>query len=594
LFHPPDQLQSVKMNRPESYEDSQLYRLRHTAAHLLAMAAIEYDPNVKLAIGPPIENGFYYDFEFTKPLTDETLTQLEQTIQELIKQDLTVEQSEVNRTKAIELFEKNHQPYKAELVHGLTDEKVGFYTIGKFADLCKGPHVKTTGEIKALKLLTIAGAYWRGSENNPMLTRIYGTAFESKKELDTYLAQLEEAKKRDHKKLGPALDLFVFSELVGPGLPLWTPRGMVVRQLLDDFVWQLRSEKGYERVEIPHIAKKDLYEKSGHWEKFKDDLYVIETREGKQFVVKPMNCPHHTQIFARKPWSYREMPQRYANTTMVYRDEQSGELAGLSRVISITQDDAHVFCRPDQVKDELSAIWEIVEKFYRQFGFGLRVRLSVRDKATPEKYLGNQELWETAEKELEKMAVAKKANFFIGAGEANFYGPKLDFMASDSLGREWQVATIQLDMNLPKRFELSYVNADGKDEEVVMIHAAIMGSIERFTSILIEHTGGEFPAWLAPVQAVVLPIGEKFSQYAADVTKTLKQAGIRVSLDDSNESLGKRIRHAETQKTPYILVVGEKEVAAKTVSVRHRGNPEQTSQTVEEFSHVADLQRSVS
>ncbi len=568
----------------EKYEESQLYRVRHTAAHLLAMAAIEYDPDVKLAIGPPIEHGFYYDFEFTKPITDETLKTFEKTIAKLIQKDLPVTESTVERAKAIEIFEKQHQPYKTELAQGLTDQKVGFYTIDKFADLCKGPHVKSTGEVKAVKLLSIAGAYWRGSENNPMLTRIYGTAFESKKELDTYLAQLEEAKKRDHKKLGPALDLFVFSELVGPGLPLWTPHGTIIRQLLDEFVWQLRQEKGYERVEIPHIAKKDLYEKSGHWEKFKDDLYVIETREGKQFVVKPMNCPHHTQIFARKLWSYRDMPQRYANTTMVYRDEQSGELAGLSRVLSITQDDAHVFCRADQVVEEMGAIWEIVEKFYKTFGFKLEPRLSFWDPAHKEKYLGDETLWVRAQGEIQDLAEKKLGHDISPThGEAAFYGPKIDFMATDSLGREWQVATIQLDMNLPKRFELSFINAEGKAEEVVMIHAAIMGSIERFTSILIEHTAGEFPLWLAPLQVAVMPIGENFTKYAETVVTQLKQAGVRVLLDDANESLGKRIRQAEKQKTPFILVVGEKEEAAKNISVRTRANPDQKTQTVADF-----------
>lgn len=571
------------MKAHQKYEETNLYKVRHTAAHLLAMAALEYDPEVKLAIGPPIDNGFYYDFEFTKPVSDETLKDLEKSMRKLVGRNFPIEHKFLSRNEALGQTKKFKQTFKEELINDLPDQELSHYGIDTFWDLCKGPHVAKTGEVKALKLLSIAGAYWRGSENNPMLTRIYGTAFESQKELDTYLAQLEEAKKRDHKKVGPALDLFVFSELVGPGLPLWTPKGMVVRQLLDDFVWQLRREKGYDRVEIPHLAKKDLYEKSGHWEKFKDDLYVIETREGKQFVVKPMNCPHHTQIFARKRWSYRDMPQRYANTTMVYRDEQSGELSGLSRVLSITQDDAHVFCRPDQVNNELLAVWDIVEKFYGRFGFGLRVRLSVRDKSAPEKYLGSQELWESAEQSLEKMAIKKKADYFIGEGEANFYGPKLDFMASDSLGREWQVATIQLDMNLPKRFELNYINADGKEEEVVMIHAAIMGSIERFTSILIEHTGGDFPVWLAPVQAVVLPISEKFDSYAASVASELKAAGVRFELDNSSESLGKRIRIAETQKIPFILVVGAKEEESKTISVRSRKTPEQTTQTTQDL-----------
>ncbi|QQG50259.1 MAG: threonine--tRNA ligase [Candidatus Berkelbacteria bacterium] len=571
------------MKSQKPYEDSRLYRIRHTAAHLLAMAVLEYDPKAKLAIGPPIEHGFYYDFEFTKPINDEVLRNLEKTIGQLIAKNLPVEHKTLTRSEALGRAKKEHQPYKEELINDLPDKELSHYVIGDFWDLCKGPHVASTGEVKAVKLLGIAGAYWRGSENNPMLTRIYGTAFESKKELDEHLKMLEEAKKRDHKKLGVALDLFVFSPLVGPGLPLWTPKGTVIRELLDDFVWELRRKKGYEKVEIPHLAKKDLYEKSGHWDKFKDDLFVIETREGKQFAVKPMNCPHHTQIFARKKWSYREMPQRYANTTMVYRDEQSGELAGLSRVISITQDDAHVFCRPDQVSEELDAIWDIVEEFYSRFGFRLEVRLSFHDPKTPEKYLGDPKIWKNSEAELEKTAKKRGAKYLVAPGEANFYGPKIDFMAYDSLERQWQVATIQLDMNLPKRFELTFVNPAGKDEDVVMIHAAIMGSIERFVSILIEHFGGEFPVWLAPVQVVVLPLSEKFVTYADKVSDELHQSGVRVETDDSNESLGKRIRQAEGQKIPFILVVGEKEQTAKTVAVRERHTPEQSTVSVEQF-----------
>jgi threonyl-tRNA synthetase len=572
------------MKTHQKYEDSNLYKVRHTAAHLLAMAALEYDPDVKLAIGPPIDNGFYYDFAFSKPVTDETLKELERAMRKLAGRNIPIEHKTLPRSEALGQTKKNKQPFKEELINDLPDQELSHYGIDTFWDLCKGPHVAKTGEVKALKLLSIAGAYWRGSENNPMLTRIYGTAFESQKELDEYLAQLEEAKKRDHKKVGPALDLFVFSELVGPGLPLWTPKGMVVRQLLDDFVWQLRREKGYERVEIPHLAKKDLYEKSGHWEKFKEDLFVIETREGKQYVVKPMNCPHHTQIFARKRWSYRDMPQRYANTTMVYRDEQSGELSGLSRVLSITQDDAHVFCRPDQVVEEMGKVWDIIETFYGKFGFKLEPRLSFWDPNQKDKYLGDEMLWVRAQGELQDLAEKKMGRDLAPVhGEAAFYGPKIDFMAIDSLGREWQVATIQLDMNLPKRFELNYINAEGKEEEVVMIHAAIMGSIERFTSILIEHTGGEFPVWLTPVQAVVLPISEKFDKYAEAVAAKLKTAGVRYEVDSSSESLGKRIRIAETHKVPFILVVGAKEAESETISVRSRKTPEQETMSVADF-----------
>ena len=375
---------------------------------------------------------------------------------------------------------------------------------------------------------------------------------------------------RDHRRLGQELDLFPFSDLVGSGLPLWTPKGTILRQELDDFVWELRKKYGYEKVEIPHITKKELYEKSGHWDKFKDDLFRITTREGYEFALKPMNCPHHTQIFARKPFSYREMPQRYANTTMCYRDEQSGELNGLSRVRAFTQDDAHVFCREPQIKEEFLKIWDIVQEFYGKFGFDLRIRLSFHDPKEPEKYLGDKEKWAHAEGILREIAEEKGAETFEGMGEAAFYGPKLDFMGKDSLGREWQVATIQLDMNMPDRFDLTCVNEKGEKERIVMIHAAIMGSIERFLSVIIEHVGGVFPLWLSPVQARVLPIADAHKAYAEEVLKELKTAGIRAEIDESNETLGKKIREAKTQKIPYTLVIGDSEVAAKTATLEGR------------------------
>ncbi|MDO8655535.1 MAG: threonine--tRNA ligase [bacterium] len=573
----------------EKYESSDLYKIRHTASHILAMAAHEFDPEVKFAIGPPIESGFYYDFEFSKPVTESDLSTIEKSMNKIIAANFPVTHELLSHKEGLEKIKKDDQPYKVELAEGIEDEKLGFYTIDWFRDLCKGPHVKSTGEIKAFKLLNVAGAYWRGDEKKAMLTRIYGTAFGSKKELDVHLAQLEEAKKRDHKKLGPQLDLFLFSDLVGAGLPLWTPKGNTLRLILDDYVWGLRSKKGYERVEIPHIAKSDLYKKSGHWDKFKDDLMTIETREGHTFVLKPMNCPHHTQIFARKQWSYRELPQRYANTTMVYRDEQTGELAGLSRVRSITQDDAHVFCRPDQVKDELLAVWDIVGELYAKVGFkDLSVRLSFRDPAQPNKYLGEARVWQKAEAELEQLAKQQKAKYEIAPGEAAFYGPKVDFMARDSLNRQWQLATIQLDMNLPERFDLNFTNSEGKEEKVIMIHAAIMGSIERFLSVLIEHYAGNFPLWLAPVQAKILPISEKFANYGQSVAEELAKSGIRFELDDASETLGKRIRNAENQKVPFILIVGEKEVADETVTVRSRQEVEQKTVKLTELVKVFD------
>lgn len=573
--------------KTESYEQSNLYQLRHTAAHVLAMAALEWDPKVKLAIGPPIENGFYYDFEFSKSISDAELLVLEQSMQNIIDKNYKIEQKTLSRKEALTKAEAEKQPYKRELIEDLNDKEVTFYGINTFWELCKGPHVKRTGEIKAFKLLSIAGAYWRGSEKRAMLTRIYGTAFESIKALRQHLAMLEEAKKRDHRKLGPQLDLFVFSDLVGSGLPLWTPKGMAMREVLDNFVWRLRQNAGYQKVEIPHLAKKDLYETSGHWEKFQDGLFKIETREGHQFVIKPMNCPHHTQIFKRRLWSYRDLPQRYANTTMVYRDEQSGELSGLSRVISITQDDAHVFCRPSQVKEEMAKIWEIINHFYKAVGFKLEVRLSFRDPATPEKYVGTTSLWDKAEKELADLAKKQGVRTRLGLGEATFYGPKIDFMARDSLGREWQVATIQLDMNMPERFDLTSVNEEGKPEQVVMIHCAIMGSIERYISILIEHFAGDFPFWLSPVQIKILPLSEKVLDYGHTVTNELQKAGYRVELDESSETLGKKIRSAEIEKIPNLLIIGSKEAENKTVTVRTRHTPEQATLKLEVF--VASL-----
>ncbi|MFZ2299580.1 MAG: threonine--tRNA ligase [Candidatus Moraniibacteriota bacterium] len=396
------------------------------------------------------------------------------------------------------------------------------------------------------------------------------------------MPQLPEETINDHKRLGRELDLFVFSDLIGSGLPLWTPKGTLLRDLLDDFVWQLRQRYGYQKVEIPHITKKELYETSGHWDKFKDELFRITTREGHEFALKPMNCPHHTQIYARKPWSYRELPQRYANSTMCYRDEQTGELNGLLRVRAFTQDDAHVFCRESQVKEEFLKIWDIVEAFYTTFGFDLRIRLSFRDPAHPENFLGDQKRWKRAEDMLRDITKEKGAAASDGTGEAAFYGPKLDFMAKDNLGREWQVATIQLDMNMPERFDLTCINEKGEKERIVMIHAAIMGSIERFLSIIIEHYVGAFPVWLAPVQAVVLPIGEGHRAFAQDVTQALRDNGIRVELDASDESLGKRVRTAKVQKIPYLLVIGDKEVAAKNVTLEHRSEGSLGTQTLEQ------------
>ncbi len=559
---------------------------RHSLAHLLAAAVLELYPDTKNTIGPSVDNGFYYDFEFTSPKSDDDLKEIEKRMKKILPKWKGFQKSEVSPAEAREHFKDN--PYKLELIEELVSkgESLTFYTSGEFVDLCRGGHIDDMGEIEedSWRLSRVAGAYWRGDEKNKMLTRIYGLAFDTKNELKAYDIKMEEAEKRDHKKLGKELDLFVFSDLVGSGLPLWTPKGTLVRNLLDDFVWELRKKYDYMKVEIPHITKKELYEKSGHWDKFKDELFRITTREGHEFAMKPMNCPHHTQIFARKQWSYREMPQRYANSTMCYRDEQTGELAGLSRVRSFTQDDAHVFCRESQAKEEFLKIWEIVHDFYKTFGFSLRIRLSLHDPKSPEKYLGGPERWGQAEKMLQEIAKDKKAETFEAIGEAAFYGPKLDFMAQDSIGREWQVATIQLDMNLPERFDLFCINEKGEKERIVMIHAAIMGSIERFMSIIIEHFGGAFPLWLSPVQIKILPISDSHLEYAKGIFDKLKSEGIRVELDSSKESLGKKIRNAKTEKIPYVLVLGDKEVEENRLTLESRDNGNLGQLTLEELS----------
>lgn len=571
-------------------ELSSIEKQRHSAAHLLAMAVLEKYPHAKLGIGPTIENGFYYDFDLPESISAEVLPELEKIIKRLISEGLGFERSELGVAEATKYFDS--QPYKVELIADLEKDdntSVSLYKTGTFTDLCRGGHVDSTKEINpdGLKLMKVAGAYWRGDENRPMLQRIYGVLFETKEELEAYVKQLEEAELRDHKRLGKELDLFAFSDLVGAGLPLWTPKGAILRNLLDDYVWSLRKKKGYQKVEIPHITKKDLYEKSGHWHKFSEELFRIKTREGHEFAMKPMNCPHHTQIFARKPHSYREMPVRYANTTMCYRDEQTGELAGLSRVRAFAQDDAHVFCRTSQIKDEVNAIWDIVEQFYKTVGFSeLTIRLSRRDPDQPEKYLGNPEDWNKAEDALREIITSHDKEYVDGVGEAAFYGPKIDFIARDAIGRQWQVATIQLDFNQPERFDLFCINEKGEEERVTMIHAAIMGSIDRFLSILIEHHAGAFPAWLSPVQVTIIPVSDKFNAYATEhVLEPLLGYGIRAELDDANESVGKKIRNATKQKVPYILVIGEKEIESGHVAVRSRDAGELGSLTIEQFIH---------
>ncbi len=563
-----------------------LQQRRHSLAHLLAAAVLELWPDAKRTIGPAIDDGFYYDFEFSKPISEDDLPKIEAKMREILPTWTSFDREEVTADDAKKAYALN--PYKLELIDEFSGkgQTLTFYRSGTFSDLCRGGHSEGMNTIdpQSFKLSKVAGAYWRGDEKKAQLTRIYGVAFETKDELTSYLTMLEEAKKRDHKILGPAMDLFTFSDLVGAGLPLWTPKGTLVRSLLDQFVWSLRSAKGYERVDIPHITKKDLYVTSGHWEKYQNDLFKIISREGHEFALKPMNCPHHTQIYARKQWSYRELPQRYANTTMCYRDEQSGELAGLSRVRAFAQDDAHVFCRMVQVKEEFLKIWDFIHEFYSAFGFTLKVRLSLRDPEHPENYLGEDANWVFAENMLREIATEKNADAYDGPGEAAFYGPKLDFMAKDAIGREWQVATIQLDMSMPERFNLTCMNEQGEKERIVMIHAAIMGSLERFMAILIEHTAGVFPLWLTPVQAMILPVADRHVEFARQLSEKLQAAGMRIEIDETAETVGKKIRNAERLKAPVMLVVGDKEAGGEPLTVRWRGEKDQRMMSLEELS----------
>ncbi len=563
-----------------SQHDHHLEYKRHTLAHIMAKAIIDKYPHAKLTLGPAIDTGFYYDVDFSGGdiLGDDGLKEIEKTMKKLLNTWTTWSHKEVTVEEARTFFAGN--PYKLELIEEIKarGEAITLYTCGtgksEFTDLCRGGHTEnpqTEIASDSFKLDKVAGAYWRGDEKNPMLSRIYGLAFETKIDLDAYLHQIEEAKKRDHRKLGKEHDLFTFSDLVGAGLPLWTPKGTIIRHELDNFIWSLREKHNYQRVTIPHITKKDLYVTSGHWEKFADELFRIQTREGKEYALKPMNCPHHTQIFARKPHSYREMPQRYAETTMVYRDEQSGELGGLTRVLSITQDDAHVFCRHSQIKEEFDRVWDIITTFYGTFGFNkIRVRLSLHDPDKFEQYLGTKETWQKAEDALREIAKGQKADYFEALGEAAMYGPKLDFMAKDSLGREHQVATIQLDMNLPERFDLSCINEKGEKERVVMIHCAIMGSIERFSAVLIEHLGGQFPLWLSPEQVRIVPVLDTHISYAEEILSLLKNTKFRASVDASNDSMGKKIRQAKNEKLPYFIVIGDQEVSTNTVTLEKR------------------------
>ena len=564
----------------------------HSSAHLLAEAVEALYPGTKFGIGPPIENGFYYDIDLgDKTIGDGDFAAIEAKMKELASKKLVFERKEVSKADAIKYFTEKGDEYKLELLEGLADGQITFYTQGNFTDLCRGPHIPDTSFIKAAKVMSVAGAYWRGDEKRKQLTRLYAITFPKQKELDEYLVLLEEAKKRDHRKLGKELDLFTFSERVGAGLPLWLPKGAALRERLINFMKTAQEKAGYVQVATPHIGSKALYVTSGHWEKYgKDSFQPISTpQEGELFMLKPMNCPHHCEIFASRPRSYKDLPLRFAEFGTVYRYEQSGELHGLARVRGFTQDDAHLFCRPDQVKEEFMKVIDLVLLVLRALNFeNFEVQVSLRDKDDRSKYIGSEENWEKAEQAIIEAAAASGLKTVVEYGEAAFYGPKLDFMVKDALGRRWQLGTIQVDYNLPERFELEYVGSDNGRHRPVMIHRAPFGSLERFIAVIIEHTAGRFPLWLTPEQAIVLPISDKFVDAANAASKALGDLGIRTSVDERNEKIGRKIRDAELAKAPYMLILGEKELAEGTISVREQGKGDIGAMSAEAFADLVN------
>lgn len=566
--------------------------LWHSSAHLMAEALEALYPGVKFGIGPAIENGFYYDIDLDgRAVSEEDLKKLESKMAELAKQGNTYQRKDVSKSEALKYFTQKGDEYKLELINGLQDGTITFYTQGSFTDLCRGPHIPNTGFIKAVKLTNIAGAYWRGNEKNKMLTRIYGITFPSQKELDEYLTLLEEAKKRDHRKLGKELELFAFSERVGLGLPLWLPKGAMLRERLQNFMQKAQMESGYLPVITPHIGSKNLYITSGHYEKYgKDSFQPIHTpEEGEEFMLKPMNCPHHCEIYKASPKSYKDLPVRLAEFGTVYRYEQHGELHGLTRVRGFTQDDAHLFCRPDQVKEEFCKVIDLVLYVFKSLSFNdYTAQISLRDKEDRSKYIGSDENWNLAEQAIIEAAAEKGLKTVTEYGEAAFYGPKLDFMVKDALGRKWQLGTIQVDYNLPERFELEYIGADNQKHRPVMIHRAPFGSLERFIAVLIEHCAGKFPLWLAPTQVKVLPISDKSVGYAEKVAEFLKNAEIRAEIDDRNEKIGKKIREAELAKIPYMLVLGEKEAADDKVAVRRQSKGDLGTMSLDQFKELVN------
>ena len=569
----------------------------HSSAHLMAEAIELLYPGVKFGIGPDIENGFYYDIDFGNySISSDDFTKIEKKILELAKEKQNFIRKDIDKSAAIDYFTTKGDEYKIELLQGLEDGQITFYESGKFTDLCRGPHIPDTSFIKAIKLLNIAGAYWRGDEKRKQLTRIYGITFPKQKELDDFLVFLEEAKKRDHRKLGKELELFAFSQKVGLGLPLWLPRGAALRERLEMFLKKVQKKAGYEQVICPHIGNVELYKTSGHYQKYGESSFrpISTPVEGEEFFLKPMNCPHHCEIYKVKPRSYRDLPVRLAEFGTVYRYEQSGELHGLTRVRGFTQDDAHIFCTPEQVKDEFKGVMDIVMLIFKALNFKeFIVQISLRDPENKEKYIGSDENWEKAERAIMEVAEERGLNTVIELGEAAFYGPKMDFMVKDALGRKWQLGTIQVDYNLPERFDLEYIGSDNQKHRPVMIHRAPFGSMERFVAVLLEHTAGNFPLWLTPDQAIVLPISEKYQDYAKKVLNLLNNSEIRALIDDRNEKAGKKIRDAELMKVPFMLVVGEREENEGTVSVRKHGQGDLGPQKIEDFIRLVQLETKI-
>ena len=587
LSRPINDDSTIKLHKWDDVEGKQTFW--HSSSHLLAEALQELYPGIKFGIGPSIETGFYYDVDSPTPISESDLVRIEKRMMEMAQASEGFVREDITKEEALRIYTEKGDEYKLDLISGLEDGTISFYTNGCFTDLCRGPHIPNTKLIKAIKLTSIAGAYWRGDEKNKMLTRIYGVTYPKKSMLDEYLLFMEEAKKRDHRKLGKELELFTFSKKVGMGLPLWLPNGAALRERLEQFLKNVQKKQGYQQVVTPHIGMKDLYVTSGHYAKYGQDSFqpILTPDEGEEFLLKPMNCPHHCEIFKFKPRSYRDLPVRFAEFGTVYRYEQSGELHGLTRVRGFTQDDAHIFCRPDQLKDEFKKVIGIVRYIFKTLKFDdFIAQISLRDKEKSDKYIGSDENWDKAEAAIIEASAEVGLNTIVEYGEAAFYGPKLDFMVRDAIGRKWQLGTIQVDYNLPERFDLTYTGADDKPHRPIMIHRAPFGSMERFIAVLVEHTAGKFPLWLTPEQVVILPISEKYNDFAYDIARTLGESDVRAIVDDRNEKVGRKIRDNELKRIPLMLVIGEKEAESGMVSVRLQGKGEDSdkgSMTVEAF-----------